>query len=101
MSAIAEKKVGDNWVSIPTARAYDIQSTGTYTLNLGEVTGSQIRVWVFVDSGSGYLLGGDAITVSSTSITKNFTVGSINVKLQASNPDHCIRYSKFFTPSRN
>jgi hypothetical protein len=97
ISAKAEKKVGDNWVSIPTARAYDIQSTGTYTLNLGEVAGSQIRVWVFIDSGSGYLLGGDAITVSSTSITKNFTVGSFNVKLQASNPDHCINGSAGLT----
>jgi hypothetical protein len=97
-----EKKVGDNWINIPTALASDIQITGTYTLNLGEVTGSQIRVWVFVDSGSGYLLGGDAITVSSTSITKNFTVGSINIKLQASNPDHCIHGSaglSFSTPS--
>ena len=100
--ARGEKKVGDNWVIIPTAYDKDLQSTGTYTLNLGEVTGSQIRVWVFVDSGNGYLLGGDAITVSSTSITKNFTVGSINVKLQASNPDHCINGSsglRFSTPS--
>jgi hypothetical protein len=97
-----EKKVGDNWVNIPGARVHDVQITGSYSLNLGEVTGSQIRVWAFVDSGNGYLLGGDVITVSSTSITKNFTVGSINVKLQASTPDHCINGSagvRFSTPS--
>ena len=97
-----EKKVGDNWVSIPGARVDDVQITGTYSLNVGEVTGSQIRVWAFIDSGSGYLLGGDSTTVSSTSITKNFTVGSINVKLQASNPDHCIHGSaglSFSAPS--
>jgi hypothetical protein len=86
-----EKKVGDNWVNIPTAYAEEEQ--GTYSLNLGEVTGSQIRVWVFADSGNGYLLGGDPITVNSTSITKNFTFENINIKLQASNPDHCINGS--------
>jgi len=97
-----EKKVGDNWINIPSARVDDVPITGSYSLNLGEVTGSQIRVWAFVDSGSGYLLGGDVITVSSTAITKNFTVGSINVKLQTSNPDHCIKGSaglSFSTPS--
>jgi hypothetical protein len=88
-----EKKVGDNWINIPGARVDDVQITGSYSLNLGEVTGSQIRVWAFIDSGSGYLLGGDVVTVSSTSITKNFTVGSINIKLQASTPDHCINGS--------
>ena len=100
--ARGEKKVGDDWVSIPSAYDKDLQSTGSYTLNLGEVTGSQIRVWVFIDSGSGYLVGGDPITVNSTSITKNLTVGGINVKLQASNPDHCINGSsglRFSDPS--
>ena len=97
-----EKKVGDNWINIPGARVDDVPITGSYSLNLGEVTGSQIRIWAFVDSGSGYLLGGDVITVSSTSITKNFTVGSINVKLQASTADHCINGSVglgYSTPS--
>ena len=97
-----EKKVGDNWIPIPGARVDDIQISGSYSLNVGEVTGSQIRVWAFIDSGSGYLLGGDVTTVSSTSITKNFTVGSINVKLQASTADHCINGSaglSFSTPS--
>lgn len=89
----AEKKVGSNWINIPGARADDIPVTGSYSLNLGEVTGSQIRLWAFIDSGNGYLMGGDVITVSSTSITKNFTVGSINVKLQASTADHCINGS--------
>ena len=84
-----EKKIGDNWVSIPGAWTDNLQGSGTYSLNLGEATGSQIRVWVFGDFiGGAYLAGGDPVTVNSTSITKNFTVGSINVKLQASNPDH-------------
>jgi hypothetical protein len=98
----AEKKVGDNWINIPDARVDNVPITGSYSLNLGEVTGSQIRLWAFADSGSGYLLGGDVITVSSTAITKNFTVGSINVKLQASTADHCINGSaglRFSTPS--
>jgi len=97
-----EKKVGDNWINIPGARLDDVPITGSYSLNLGEVTGSQVRVWAFVDSGSGYLLGGDVITVSSTSITKNFNVGSVNVRLQASTPDHCINGSVglgFSTPT--
>jgi hypothetical protein len=97
-----EKKVGDNWINIPGARLDDVPITGSYSLNLGEVTGSQVRVWAFVDSGSGYLLGGDVITVSSTSITKNFNVGSVNVRLQASTPDHCINGSVglgYSTPS--
>jgi large repetitive protein len=88
-----EKKVGDTWVDIPGGWTDNYTGVGNYSLNLGEVTGSQIRVWVLADTGSSYLTGGDPITVNSTSITKNFTFGSINVKLQASNPDHCINGS--------
>jgi hypothetical protein len=88
-----EIKVGDTWVDIPGAWTDKLQETGGYSLNLGEATGSQIRVWVLADTGSSYLTGGNPVTVNSTSITKNFTFGSINVKLQASNPDHCINGS--------
>jgi hypothetical protein len=102
VSAKAEKKIGDNWVDIPKAWVGDLQASGTYSLNLGEATGSQIRVWIYAENGNGYLLGSDPITVNSTSITKNFTFESINVKLQVSNPDHCINGSvafRFNSPS--
>jgi len=98
--AFAEKRVGDDWVNIPGAYVDALQNT--YSLNLGEVTGAQIRIWLRADTGNGYLIGGDSITVNSTSITKNFTFENINVKLQASNPDHCIYGSvgsRFSEPS--
>jgi hypothetical protein len=92
--ATGEKKVGDNWVRIESAYNKEIQNTGVYNLNLGEVTGSQIRVWVRIESpNAGYLLGGDAVTVSSTLITKNYSVGIINLKLQANNTTYCINGS--------
>jgi hypothetical protein len=92
--ATGEKKVGDNWVRIESAYDKEIQNTGVYNLSLGEVAGSQIRVWIRIESPSGgYLLGGDATTVSSTSITKNYSSGIINIKLQANNASYCINGS--------
>jgi hypothetical protein len=88
-----EIQVGDTWVDIPGASTDKLQETGGYSLNVGEATGSQIRVWVLADTGISYLTGGDPVSVNSTTITKNFTFGSINIKLQASNPDHCINGS--------
>ncbi len=88
--AWAEKYISGEWVEITSSYTKDLVAGEGYTVNLGEVTGSDIRIWAqFGSTGSAYLSGGDSFTVSSTSITKNWSLGAINFTVNTSNALAC------------
>lgn len=88
--AWAEKYISGDWVDIASAYTKDIYKGTTYTLNLGEVSGSTVRVWTQVGgTNTGYLAGSDSFTVTSTSMTKNITLAPINYKFTVSNTLAC------------
>ena len=88
--AWAERYISGDWVEITSSYTKDLQSDGKYTVNLGEVSGSDVRIWVRASSaGVGYLDGTDSFTVTSTSITKNIELSNPNVGIQVSNPLAC------------
>jgi hypothetical protein len=88
--AWGEKLVSGTWVEISSSYTKDLYKGQTYSVNLGEVTGSTVRVWAqFGSNGGGYIAGTDSFTVNSTSITKNFSLSPFNYKLEVSNPLAC------------
>jgi hypothetical protein len=77
-------------VEITSSYTKDLYAGQGYTINLGEATGSDVRIWAqFGSTGNAYLSGGESFTVSSTSITKNFSLGSINFTINTSNALAC------------
>jgi hypothetical protein len=78
--AWGEKLVSGNWVEITSSATKDLYKGQPYSVNLGEVTGSTVRIWAqFGSSGGGYISGTDSFTVTSTSMTKNFALSPFNV----------------------
>ena len=89
--AWAEKYIGSDWVEIATSYTKDLYKGQPYTVNLGEATGSAVRIWaMFNGPGTGYLTGGDSFTVTSTSMTKNLALTPFNYKFVASNTLACL-----------
>ncbi len=92
--AWGEKLVGGDWVEISTSYTKDLYQGQPYSVNLGEVTGSAVRVWAQFGSSSGsYLTGTDSFTVTSTSITKNFSLSPFNYKFNVSDQLACLNGS--------
>ena len=88
--AWGEKLVSGNWVEISSSYTKDLYKGKPYSVNLGEVSGLTVRVWVqFGSSGGGYIAGTDSFTASSTSVTKNISLSPFNYKLVFSNPLAC------------
>jgi hypothetical protein len=88
--AWGEKLVSGNWVEITSSYTKDLRKDVPYSVSLGEVTGSTVRIWAqFGSNGGGYIAGTDSFTVTSTSMTKNFTLSPFNYKLEISNPLAC------------
>ena len=88
--AWGEKLVSGNWVEISSSYTKDLRKGAPYSVSLGEVSGSTVRIWAqFGSYGGGYLAGTDSFTVTSTSMTKNFTLSPFNYKLEISNTLAC------------
>jgi len=89
--AWGEKYIDSDWVEITSSYTKDLNKGQSFTINLGEVTGSAVRIWImFNGTGTGYLTGGDSFTVTSTSMTKNFALNSFNYNFAVSNPLACL-----------
>ena len=92
--AWAEKYISGEWVEITSSYTKDLYAGQGYTINLGESTGSDVRIWAqFGSTGNAYLSGTDSFTVNSTSITKNFSLAAINFTLNMSNALACTNGS--------
>ena len=92
--AWAEKYISGEWVEITSSYTKDLYAGQGYTINLGEATGSDVRIWAqFGSTGNAYLSGGESFTVSSTAITKNFSLGAINFTINTSNALACLNGS--------
>ena len=88
--AWGEKLVSGSWIEITSSYTKDLQKGQPYSVNLGEVSGLDVRIWTqFGSEGEGYIGGTDSFTVTSTSMTKNFTLNPTNYKFVASNPLAC------------
>jgi len=88
--AWAEKYISGDWVEISASYTKDITSPGNYTIDLGDSLGSDVRIWAqFSGTGLAYLTGSDSFTVSSSTMTKNLSLGTPNVSLTFSNPLAC------------
>jgi len=88
--AWGEKLVSGNWVEISSSYTKDLRKGAPYSVSLGEVSGSTVRIWAqFGSNGGAYIAGTDSFTVTSTSMTKNFTLSPFNYKLEISNPLAC------------
>lgn len=88
--AWAEKYISGEWVEITTSYTKDLYKGQGYKINLGEASGSDVRIWAqFESTGSGYLSGTDSFSVTSTAITKNFSLAAANFKVDVSNPLAC------------
>jgi len=88
--AWAEKYISGEWVEITASYTKDLYKGQGYKVNLGEASGSDVRIWAqFGSTGSGYLSGTDSFTVTSTAITKNFSLAAANFKVDVSNPLAC------------
>ena len=88
--AWGEKLVSGAWVEISSSYSKDLYKGQPYSVNLGEVTGSTVRIWTqFGSNGGGYIAGTDSFTVTSTSMTKNIELKPFNYKLVVSNPLAC------------
>ena len=62
--AWAEKYISGEWVEITTSYTKDLYKGQGYKINLGEASGSDVRIWAqFGSTGSGYLSGTDSFTV--------------------------------------
>jgi len=84
--AWAEKYISGEWVDINGSYTKDIYKDQTYSINLGEATGSSVRIWAqFGNVGTSYLTGGDSFTVSTTSISRNISLSPLNYKFTVSN----------------
>jgi len=82
--AWAEKYISGEWVEITSS--YTKEFGSNFQIELGEATGSDVRIWArYGRDGEGYLSGTDSFTVTSTSMTKNFSLGAINVEVNVSN----------------
>ena len=65
--AWGEKLVSGNWIEISSSYTKGLYKGQPYSVNLGEVTGSAVRIWAQFGSSSGsYLTGTDSFTVTST-----------------------------------
>jgi len=88
--AWAEKYISGEWVEIATSYTKDLYKGQGYKINLGEASGSDVRIWAqFGSTGFGYISGTDSFTVTSTSLTKNFSLSATNFKIDVSNPLAC------------
>ena len=86
----AEKYSSGEWVEISSSYTKDIYRGQSYEINLGEANGLDVRIWAqFGATGLGYLSGTDSFTVTSTSMTKNFSLTSSNFRIEVSNPLAC------------
>jgi hypothetical protein len=92
--AWGEKFVSGNWVEISSSYTKDLYKGQPYSVNLGEVSGLSVRVWAQFGSSSGsYIAGTDTFTVTSTSMTKNFSLLPFNYKFNVSNALACLNSS--------
>ena len=92
--AWGEKLVSGDWIEISSSYTKDLSKGQPYSVNLGEVTGSVVRIWAQFGSSSGsYLTGTDTFTVTSTSITKDFSLSPFNYKFNVSNQLACLNGS--------
>jgi hypothetical protein len=90
--AWAEKYISGEWVEITSS--YTKEFGSNFQIELGEATGSDVRIWArYGRDGEGYLSGTDSFTVTSTSMTKNFSLGAINVEVNVSNTLACANGS--------
>lgn len=92
--AWAEKYISGEWVEITTSYTKGLYKGQGYTINLGEASGSDVRIWAqFGSTGFGYLSGTDSFTVTSTSITRNFSLAAPNFRVEVSNALACSNAS--------
>jgi len=92
--AWAEKYISGEWVEITASYTKDLYKGQGYKVNLGEASGSDVRIWAqFGSTGSGFISGTDSFTVTSTAMTKNFSLAVANFQVNVSNPLACSRGS--------
>ena len=79
----AEVRANDSWNFI-NGTQYQLSSSGTYSIGFESLSGSSVRINSFVKLSTGsYVTLGDTFTATASSVTKNISTKTLNLKFTA------------------